>query len=84
MSNSNFDEAVLKKNDNQIRKLIQDRNDTFFLEHNLFSTTVGDNKFSHFSRIWRSDALDDEDKKVIWNWIDAFVFLSDKYVNTKK
>ena len=80
----NFATLELNKNDNQIRKIIQDRNDTFFLEYNLLSATIGDNKFSHFSRIWRSDALDDEDKKVIWNWIDVFVFLSDKYVNTKK
>jgi hypothetical protein len=29
--------------------------------------------------LWRSGLLDDEDKQVIWNWIDAFIYLGDKY-----
>ena len=68
----------INKNDKELLKMIQQRNESFFLEHNIF-TTVEKEKVNHFKKIWCSGHLDDEDKTIIWNWIDAFVYLAEKY-----
>jgi hypothetical protein len=75
----------INKDNSKIRKLVKDRNEVFFLEHNVFedSTSVSKNKITHFKKLWRSGSLDDEDKKVVWKWIDSFIYLSDKYAKLK-
>ena len=74
----------LNKDDNIIKKNIEERNDSFFLNHNtLFENVVDKTKIIHFKKIWRSPQLDQEDKEIIWKWIDSFVFLSDKYAKNK-
>jgi len=69
----------ITKNDNELRKMIKGRQEEFFLDNNIFDN-LGRDKVNHFSRIWRSDALDAEDKVVIWKWVDSFVYFSDKYI----
>lgn len=64
--------------DNELRKIIKARNDTFFLEHNVFDTT--NTNTNNLKKLWLSGQLDKEDKEVIWKWIDTFVFLADKYI----
>ena len=68
----------INTNGQELRKFVKERNESFFLEHNIFDH-LGKDKISHFKKLWRSDQLDDEDKRVIWNWIDAFIYLGDKY-----
>ena len=62
--------------------MIKDRNETFFLEENIFEN-LSKSKTLHFKKLWRSGKLDDDDKKIIWKWIDSFVYLSDKYIKIK-
>ena len=72
----------ISRNDNQLRGMIKQRNEVFFIEHDVFSSeSVSQQKISHFKKLWLSGQLDDEDKNVIWSWIDAFVFLTEKYIN---
>lgn len=73
----------LSKNNNSKRQAVKDRNESFFLNFEPNSTTVEKYKFSHFKKLWRSGQLDNEDKRVIWQWIDTFIFLTDKYVKSK-
>ena len=74
----------LNKDDNIIKRNIEERNDSFFLNHNtLFENVIDKSKIIHFKKIWRSPQLDQEDKEIIWKWIDSFVFLSDKYTKNK-
>lgn len=68
----------INTNDQELRKMIKNRNEAFFLENNMFEN-LGKDKINHIKKIWRSDRLDKEDKEVIWNWIDAFMYLGDKY-----
>jgi hypothetical protein len=65
-------------NDSELKKMVKERNERFFLEHSLFDE-FGKDKANHFRKLWRSGQLDEEDKAVIWNWVDAFVYLSEKY-----
>jgi len=76
-----MDEFVQKitANNNELRKMIKNRNESFFLDNNIFDN-LGRDKINHFARIWRSDALDEDDKEVIWKWVDSFVFFADKYI----
>ena len=66
-----------------LKQMIVDRNEDFFMNHcNLFdaiNNTKKKDKVNHFKKLWRSGCLDDGDKKVVWEWFDSFVFLSEKY-----
>jgi hypothetical protein len=69
--------------DNQkFKKMIKDRNELFFLESNIFDS-ISKTKVVHFKKLWRSDQLDDDNKDVIWKWIDSFVYLGEKYAKVK-
>lgn len=72
----------INANSNQLRKMIKERNETFFLEHDAFYGT-DQSKVSHFRNLWLSNDLDDETKVTIWNWIDIFVSIADKYIKEK-
>jgi hypothetical protein len=73
----------MNTNEQELKKMVKTRNELLFLEHSLFDN-LGKDKVTHFKKLWRSGQLDDEDKQVIWNWIDAFVYLSDKYIKAVK
>lgn len=75
----NIFNTKINQNDQQLKKMIKDRNEVFFLEHNIFDV-LGKSKVNHFKRLWRSDQLDDQDKEIIWKWIDSFVYLGEKYM----
>ena len=67
----------LNQNDQEVKKLIKSRSDSIFTDHSLFSSSKKETNV--FKTIWISGNLDNDDKEVIWNWIDTFVFLADKY-----
>ena len=70
--------VVINKDDQKLRKMVKDKNEIFFLEHNVFDFADKD-KVNHFRRLWRSGRLDNEDKKVIWHWVESFIYIGDKY-----
>ena len=57
------------------KETIKNRN-TIFFDRNPLLSSLGDSHTENFKRLFFS--LDDEDKKVIWKWIDAFVSLTEK------
>jgi hypothetical protein len=70
----------LNKDDNQLRKMAKERNSNFFLENDPFGLVDAQKSTAnHLREIWRSPILEDADREAIWSWIDAFVYLSDKY-----
>ena len=68
----------INTNNQELKKMIKERNETFFLDHNLFDI-LGKEKVSIFKHIWRSNQLDSDDKKIIWEWIDTFIYFAEKY-----
>jgi hypothetical protein len=68
----------INRDNKKLRVMIKARNDKFFIEENPFSFISSD-KVSRFSKIWSSSSMDDEDRNVIWRWIDTFVTIADKY-----
>lgn len=70
----------LNKENKLFKTMIKNRDEQFFLENNLFDMSSSKrDKMSHFKRLWRSGVLDEEDKQVMWRWVDSFVYLTDKY-----
>jgi hypothetical protein len=77
MNNFNYQ---LNKDNKMFKTMIKNREEQFFLDNNLFDLNGSSkDKVGHFKRLWRSGVLDDEDKKVMWKWVDSFVYLTDKY-----
>lgn len=64
----------------EIMLSIKKRDDQFFLQNVLFSKI---NKSDIFKNIWLSK-LDENDREMIWNWIDAFMKMTISYTETTK
>lgn len=67
-----------------LKESVINRDEDFFLNNfsilDSISEDGGDKtKVDHFKRLWRSGQLDDDDKRVVWEWFDSFIFLSEKY-----
>jgi len=71
-------EQVLANED--VMRSIETKNDKFFLENVLFSKI---NKSDIFKNLWKNK-LDEDDKKMIWNWVDAFMKMAKSYSSLKK
>jgi len=65
----------------EIMTSIEKRDDQFFLQNMLFSKMIS--KSEVFKNIWLSK-LDQDDREMIWNWIDAFMKMTRNYINSKK
>lgn len=68
--------------DGQIRKMVEARDEKFFITENVFSV-LGETDTNFFVELWLSKKLDKDDKEIIWQWVDALIFLTDKYLKTK-
>lgn len=68
----------VNKNDQKIRLMIKARNDDFFIRENLFKFLSNERK-NRLSTLWSDGRMDEEDKKVIWKWVDSFIMIADKY-----
>jgi hypothetical protein len=70
-----------------LKKMVDERDEDFFLNKcELFENINGHtkkDKVNRFKRLWRSECLDDDDKRVVWEWFDSFIFLSEKYQKCK-
>ena len=73
---------TINKDGQKFKKMIKDRNENFFLESNIFDS-ISKTKIVHFKKLWRSNSLEDDDKQIIWKWIDSFVYLGEKYIKCK-
>jgi hypothetical protein len=62
----------------------QKRDDKFFIEHPFIYISSSEHEqagghVDHFTRLWQSDTLDENDRKIIWDWIDIFMQFGNKY-----
>ena len=61
------------------RDHIQNKDETFFLNADISIFKKQSAKTNHMKLLWKSSALTDEDKEIIWTWMTTFLFLADKY-----
>lgn len=66
-----------------LKNMVTERNEDFFMNHcslfEDFQNQQNKEKINHFKKLWRSSSLDKEDKRVVWDWFDSFIFLTEKY-----
>jgi len=75
----------INKDDQNLRRMVKDKNEHFFLENDPFNlANETQESVNHFKTLWRSGKLDKEDKNVIWRWITTFVYLGDKFAQSKR
>lgn len=69
------------------KKMVNERDEDFFLNKcDLFESVNSDEekrKVNRFKILWRSPSLDDDDKRIVWEWFDSFIILSEKYQKCK-
>lgn len=60
---------------------VKKRDENFFIQNTLLYTggKISNNKIDHFTGLWKSDRLDDADRKIIWEWMDVFMKFADSY-----
>jgi hypothetical protein len=66
-----------------LKKQVDDRNERFFLDNTILYVQNGlaENKVNHFQELWKSDKLDDNDRKMIWMWMDLLNNIAGQYYN---
>jgi len=71
----------VNKKDKKVKIMIRERNDIFFIENNPFRFMT-EKRLEKFSGMWMSQS--EESKKIIWDWMDLFIKISDKFetINT--
>jgi len=64
-----------------LQEYVKTRNDKFFMENSILYTggRIGEEKINHFKNLWKSDQLDENDKEIIWSWMDLFMKLANNY-----
>ena len=69
-----------------LKKMVTDRDEDFFLNKcDLFESVNPDKKgkVNRFKMLWRSSSLDEDDKRVVWEWFDSFILITEKYQKCK-
>jgi len=63
------------------KKLVDERQEKFFLENQILYTggNLAQKKINHFKELWISDALDENDREIIWQWMDMFNTIASRY-----
>jgi hypothetical protein len=64
-----------------LKKVVDKRDETFFLQNDILyeQSGVAIDKVNNFKQLWLSDKLDDNDREVIWKWMDLLNHISGQY-----
>lgn len=71
----------INKREGIVKNMIKQRNDKFFLEENPFKF-ISDERVNKISILWGSN-ISQEEKDVIWDWVDVLVKISDRALVVK-
>lgn len=60
---------------------VKERNEKFFLENTVLyaGASVASNKVNHFKELWLSNQLDENDREMIWRWMDLLTTIANTY-----
>jgi len=64
-----------------LKEQVTKRDTGFFIKNTLLYTgaSLASEKVNHFKELWLSDKLDDNDREIVWKWMDLFISIADKY-----
>ena len=63
---------------------VKQKDEKFFLESDIIVNALGGNQMGldvmdKLRELWRSDSLDQEDRDMVWRWLDLFFNIAQKY-----
>ena len=58
---------------------IKNRDEKVLIDSDILFEKLSKSKVNYFKKLWRSNSLDDDDRIIIWKWIDSFIYLASKY-----
>jgi hypothetical protein len=64
-----------------LKKIVDKRDETFFLQNDILyeKSGVAIDKVNNFRKLWLSDKLDDNDREIIWKWMDLLNNIGGQY-----
>lgn len=62
------------------REQIMEGDDDFIIHRSMAIT--GDQRIDNLANIWKSNQLSPDDKESVWQWLQYFVFLAERYRDT--
>ncbi len=64
-----------------LKEFVDNRDESFFLNNTILYTggNLNDDKIDHFKKIWSSNMLDEENKEIIWQWMNCLFTIAEKY-----
>jgi len=64
-----------------LKEQVVKRDANFFIQNSLLYTgaSLAEEKVNHFKNLWLSNKLDDNDRDIIWKWMDLFISIAEKY-----
>ena len=66
------------------KEMVVNRDDTFFIDKfGEFENQLNNTRADLFKSIWNSKVLDEENKKVFWQYFDVLIKLSEKYLQSE-
>ena len=66
-----------------IKNMVKNRNSDFFLKESVFDKIGKTDSNNVFKELWMAKGVDDEDRNVIWQWVDSLLYIVDKYDEIK-
>jgi hypothetical protein len=70
-------------NNETLKNMIKDRNDVYIMDSHIISENFSKDKIIYYKKFWNSPMFVNEDKKIVWKWLDSFVSISEKYNKLK-
>jgi len=64
-----------------LKDQVSKRNADFFIKNTVLYTggSLSEEKVNYMKNLWLSDKLDDNDRTIIWKWMDLFISIAEKY-----
>ena len=64
-----------------LKDQVKSRNQDFFLQNTILYTgaSLANDTINHFKDLWLSKQLDENDREIIWRWMDLFINIAYKY-----
>lgn len=79
------------KNCLPFKNIVKKRDESFFDSYDLTNNDnyrededINDNNIKIFKELWESDTLDEEDREIMWKWIESLINFCEKYYNEHK
>ena len=64
-----------------LKEQVRAKDEQFFLQNSILYTgaSLANDKINHFKELWQSKQLDNNDRDIIWKWMELFIAIAQKY-----